>query len=407
MIYNKRYAILEDSYSKFTHNGIVDRISINEITGLIDKCEIYDCFILIIFFKNFTDNLFLKKRIINDQKNILNFYKDYCEKNNLQLKVLLDCYYEAPSYKFHLSKYCDFLVDFLKINLDDIIIYGVGQHQLNDNINFITNNNCCKKIEMLENIDVTIPPSYHFLSLSRIAKPHRLYATTQIIDRNLQNYGKISFGSGFYNDSIENEIINYLPEKYKKLFPMIIDEQIIGLDRKQYSTADSLFNSAFVNLVHETAVDYDLNFLICEKYNITKKVVGEFIWKNLIIQNTSNWNINGFTEKSLKPFAWGQIPIFNTVYDNTKYIRDLGFDLFDDLIDHSYDTIKDPFLRIDAIIIELEKICNLSIDACKEYKKQNIHRFIKNQKIVEELFVFKFQEMGLESMKKALDRYKN
>jgi hypothetical protein len=44
------------------------------------------------------------------------------------------------------------------------------------------------------------------------------------------------------------------------------------------------------------------------------------------------------TEKTFKVFAWHQLPIFVATPGHVAVVRSLGFDLFDDIIDHSYDT---------------------------------------------------------------------
>lgn len=49
------------------------------------------------------------------------------------------------------------------------------------------------------------------------------------------------------------------------------------------------------------------------------------------------------TEKTYKAFAWHQIPIFNTVPGHVEYVRSLGFDTFDDILDgHKYDNNFSP-----------------------------------------------------------------
>ena len=71
-----------------------------------------------------------------------------------------------------------------------------------------------------------------------------------------------------------------------------------------------------------------------------------------------HWNRLFVTEKTTKAIAMRQIPIFNTVQYHVRLMRAMGLDLFDDIVDHSYDEIEDPVERIQAIATEVERLYN-------------------------------------------------
>ena len=50
------------------------------------------------------------------------------------------------------------------------------------------------------------------------------------------------------------------------------------------------------------------------------------------------------------------MPIYISTPFTVETIRDEGFDVFDDLIDHSYDAIVDDRERMEAIITELMRL---------------------------------------------------
>jgi hypothetical protein len=52
------------------------------------------------------------------------------------------------------------------------------------------------------------------------------------------------------------------------------------------------------------------------------------------------------TEKTLLPIAIGRLPIWIAETGRVQEVRDQGFDVFDDVIDHSYDTEPNPRKRI-------------------------------------------------------------
>lgn len=394
---DKNYYIFLPSYKKEP----------KEITNLLNKCNLYDNFIVVINYTKYTNFKFVKKFVIKEQSEILMHYAEYCQQKNLKLKILIDATTEAPTYRYNLTKYCDFLTNLLVISLDDIIIVGTSQHQYDDKINFSVSNENCIEDELYHNSSFHFLPTHHFVSLARVAKPHRLYSTTKMIDTGLTKFGKISLGSGFHISNNENNILNFLPDQYKSFMPMIIDGKLEDGNNNIFSGEHPDIKFAFVNLVQETAFSADLNYKILKIYNIDNDFSNHFYSDTIIKKNQIHWNVNSITEKSIKPFAWGQVPLFNTIYDNIKYVRELGFDLFDDIIDHSYDMIEDSIERIDAIIGQLENICAEPIEYWQQYKTKNIHRFMRNREIAQELNDFKFEEMTVSSLQKALDKYNN
>jgi hypothetical protein len=82
-----------------------------------------------------------------------------------------------------------------------------------------------------------------------------------------------------------------------------------------------------------------------------------------------------FTEKTWKPFKLHQVPIYIGIPGSVSTLRSLGFDLFDDIIDHSYDTETDPVKRIKLAVDQLEKVLELDL---VQFYKDNHTRFVKN-----------------------------
>jgi len=91
------------------------------------------------------------------------------------------------------------------------------------------------------------------------------------------------------------------------------------------------------------------------------------------------------TEKSLIPFYFNQLPLFVATNGHVKKLKELyGFDFFDDIIDHSYDSIENPKDRMFKIINEIKRLesnKNFIID----FYKNNKIRFENNRKIISEL----------------------
>lgn len=129
---------------------------------------------------------------------------------------------------------------------------------------------------------------------------------------------------------IERPVSKVLPVKETKLsyeeimhpypYPLTIDEGVID-DKKQHQNFDDRFFSAMVNIVCET-LDDD-----ADPVNLS--------------------------EKTFKSFAWRQIPIWHASPGTVAEVKYLGFDLFSDIIDHSYDSITDYDERKEAVLNSL------------------------------------------------------
>lgn len=93
------------------------------------------------------------------------------------------------------------------------------------------------------------------------------------------------------------------------------------------------------------------------------------------------------TEKSFRPFFYYQFPIFVASPGHVMTMKEeFGFDMFDDIIDHSYDYIDNDKDRLDAVVKELKNI-NQNKDLFKQYYSQNKKKFIRNREIYFEMAV--------------------
>ena len=87
------------------------------------------------------------------------------------------------------------------------------------------------------------------------------------------------------------------------------------------------------------------------------------------------------TEKSEKCFLLEQVPLWVAPPGQAKLAKQWGFDIFDDLVDHSYDQQTDPHLRIKMVADQLQKVCGMSMDALRDFKQQNRSRFETNRQL--------------------------
>jgi len=91
------------------------------------------------------------------------------------------------------------------------------------------------------------------------------------------------------------------------------------------------------------------------------------------------------TEKTFNPFNFYQIPIFVATYQHVRYLRELyGFDMFDDLVNHSYDDEIDNGKRLFMIVDEIKRL-NENPQIVKDFYINNKDRFFKNKEIIFEI----------------------
>lgn len=100
----------------------------------------------------------------------------------------------------------------------------------------------------------------------------------------------------------------------------------------------------------------------------------DWVWKSLFV-----------TEKSFKPFYFRQIPIWCALPGLVAQVRSFGFDLFDDLIDHSYDIIPDEEERHAHALKQVVAFSQRSLEGCRMLRVHLAERFNANYHRVHQL----------------------
>jgi hypothetical protein len=190
-----------------------------------------------------------------------------------------------------------------------------------------------------------------FLCLMRRTNPVRATVAKNLVE--LGNSVRMSFGCQS----------NYSVQQYQHIFPRIklpiTIDGIINRDETSISEHDQsnpVFHSCLFNIIVETSV-----------------------------QNLKNsYSTRFITEKTFKAFALRQIPIWVAVPGLVAEVRKLGFDMFDDIIDHGYDSIPDENLRVKSVIEQIKKLNQyLPLENCQLLRKENRYRLDKNFELVQ------------------------
>jgi len=187
-----------------------------------------------------------------------------------------------------------------------------------------------------------------FINFNRRWRLHRPLMLILLNDKKLLNDGYISFGkSDFVNDTWEsrwNELLRYYTNnklildildnnKEVKNFPlMYLDTDDLVTNRaEQTDSTNSYYLNSYFSLVNETT------FHTKDGYD----------------------GVPFFSEKIFKCIAMKHPFIIVTVPNSLKYLKELGYKTFDNIIDESYDQEIDDALRAIKITNEVERLCNL------------------------------------------------
>ena len=210
-----------------------------------------------------------------------------------------------------------------------------------------------------------------FLVLARLAKYHRVKLISKLVENGLDSLAVMTCGC---NSSDEGSSINnsklfdeLVPPTIRHKFPIIINNQLVDRTAGTAEISDD-FKRCLVNVVMETGFENQL--------------FGANGPPSL------SWNRLFYTEKTDKCFLMDQIPVFLAKKGYVSALRNIyGFDVFDDIIDHSYDNIDDPFDRISAVADECVRISKLGLENLKsiaglrerfEFNRNQI-RIVKNR----------------------------
>ena len=116
---------------------------------------------------------------------------------------------------------------------------------------------------------------------------------------------------------------------------------------------------------------------------------------NIITETTCDANSLNLTEKSFKGIANCHPYLVIGDVNTHKHIKDLGFELYEDLIDYSFDSIDDSEIRLNSALKEVKRIYNIGGSGILEWYKKNIDK-IEHNKI--KFFEYKFSDMIKETI---------
>lgn len=206
-----------------------------------------------------------------------------------------------------------------------------------------------------------------FLCFNGRPDVHRWYVLQKLHDMNLLEQGLVSFLNRY--GQLDNEIVfeeflslcdtgaEYAKSAYDKKELLLLDKSNDELQKNDRTHSQDLYTSTSISLITETYAD---------------DRPGCFI-----------------TEKSWKAIANCHLPLWVAQPGIVDAFRNMGFDVFDDILDQTYDNILNPKDRWNAVIDSLYSYLQsdlISNDAMTQRLLNNQQKFldlkIKEQEII-------------------------
>lgn len=228
---------------------------------------------------------------------------------------------------------------------------------------------------------------YAFLCLNRNGRHHRTFTLSALLGLDLERYGFITcMFQRFLPRSLEDlqcPLEGHIGAMYRKGFNKLQHIKFSADDcYKIYPNEDNdnVFN--FNNSLRE----YYANTFI-----------------EIVTETSFTEHCYLLTEKTLNSIYGCNFPILLAGKGAVSFLRNMGLDVFDDIIDHSYDQIDDP---LDRIYSAIHRNINLlsDVEAVKQLWQDNLHRFKSNVEFARSE-LYKFYETRTEKQWKALKHF--
>jgi hypothetical protein len=221
--------------------------------------------------------------------------------------------------------------------------------------------------------------NFLFMTYNRMPKFHRFALLVHLMRHNILDNTDWSWLRGYELNELysgrESDFIQYLHQ-------CPLPEEILKFE-KEYKT---LLNVQIKKSIYE--IDYQVDYPP-NKID-TEASYSNYAYKNSYINivTETNFEKNDIiltSEKSFIPLFFSQIPIIMASANHIKKMKDrYGFDFFDDIVDHSYDSEMNPNKRFKMIIDEILRLNNKK-EEIVDFFKNNKSRFDRNVQIIEEM----------------------
>lgn len=216
-----------------------------------------------------------------------------------------------------------------------------------------------------------------YISLNRNVRTHRLITLSYLYGQEYDNNGVITYLKN--PNGMPEVLLDIVGWEFGSEHDIIRDSILRGFDRMKSDLMLSADNYDIYLEYGQQSTDNYSNFENRLR-NLYRDSFVEIVSEPVFTSPSFM-----FTEKTAHAFYGCNFPIVLSGCNAVAHLRELGLDVFDDIVDHRYDNIKNP---IDRIVSAIES--NRTLLTNPEYAKQcwNIcrPRFERNIKVIRDIY---------------------
>ena len=213
-----------------------------------------------------------------------------------------------------------------------------------------------------------------YICLNRNAREHRVITLSYLFGRGYDGLGEVTFLGNKMGNNKSLALHDNLAWDFESIQADFFVDNRLVLQEGFVKFCESTDLAIDDYDIYEEENDNVTNFELSLKLKYLHSFV-ELVSESSFV--TPAYNV---TEKTLNSIYGCNFPILLGGVGIVQLLRDIGFDMFDDVIDHRYDTIDNPFNRI-INAVECNKRLLLDADHAKEQWRKNRHRFESNVEI--------------------------
>ena len=210
-----------------------------------------------------------------------------------------------------------------------------------------------------------------FISLNRHIRSHRLVALSYLFGNNYNQYGHITYLGQQIDIKNFDNLLDCIPWEFEPRHDSVRQSILDGYT-KFYKNTDLSVDDYNI---YGTVVNDNVN-----NFNHSLRTKYQHSFVEIVSESSFSSPSYLVTEKTLNSMYGCNFPIIMSGAGHVDHLRSIGFDMFDDIVNHSHDTIANP---LDRIILAIENNKQLLTD--HQYSKSlwstSIDRFLNNIKI--------------------------
>jgi hypothetical protein len=231
-------------------------------------------------------------------------------------------------------------------------------------------------------IEKTFSSDWHWVSLSLAARHHRVMAAMFLKGLGLDQHGHLRINPHPLHDYEDwHDFTQWSIGSFVTEFESIFN---VGFLRVKW---EPVVHAGSLNDVYPTRQINNVE-------NFDQRLRGLYQDSAVEIVNETIFEGPGYhvTEKFLNSVYGLNLPIVLGQPGVIAHLRDLGFDMFDDVIDHRYDSIPSPFLRLTTAIKSNQRLladrehainawhrCQRRLQANYEFAQTHLHQKCRNR----------------------------